>query len=147
MEAYEMAQDSTLFSEVLHSYNKRAQHLLNVNSLPGLNREQLASFKQYYVSSAFVCRFRGCPRTTDGYSTERGREDHETLQHTDGIKCIEASCSWSRIGFKTSAALKRHTQKFHFTPENAKRPLVVRRKYICGDPASDGITWGCGKRF
>jgi hypothetical protein len=143
-----MAQDSTLFAKVLHNYKKIVHHLLKANAIPGLYREELASFKQHYGSSAFVCRFRGCPRATDGYSTERELEDHETLQHTGGIKCTETSCSY-RIYFKTSVALKRHMQKFHSMPERLKRPNApVRRKYICGTQASiDGVSWGCGERF
>jgi hypothetical protein len=126
MVAFEITRDSTLFTEVLHSYKKIVHHLLNADAVPGLDCERLASFKQHYGSSAFVCRYRGCPRATDGYSTERRREDHETLQHTDGIKCSEVSCSWSRIGFRTSGALKRHMQDFHSTPESVKKPRLVR---------------------
>jgi hypothetical protein len=147
MEAYEIDQDCTLLTQVLYSYKRIVHNLLNAKSVPGLGREQLASFKQHFGSSAFVCRFRGCPRATNGYPTEQGREDHESLQHTGGIKCSEMSCSWSRIGFKTSAALKRHMQNYHSLPESVKKPSAIRRKYICGDPASVSASWGCGQRF
>jgi hypothetical protein len=147
IEAYEMDQDSTLLTQVLYNYKRIVNDLLNKKSVPSLSREQLASFKQHYGSSAFVCRFRGCPRATDGYSTERRREDHESLQHSGGIKCSKESCSWSRMGFKNAAALRRHMQNFHSTLESVTRPSVVRRKYFCGDSASGGASWGCGKRF
>ncbi|KAH0541368.1 hypothetical protein FGG08_004132 [Glutinoglossum americanum] len=146
-EDYERAQDSTLFTEVLHSYKKILHHLLEARAIPGIDREQLARFKRHYGSSAFVCRFRGCPRATDGYSTERERKDHETSQHTGGIKCSKMSCSWSRIGFKTSAALKRHMGEYHPSPESVRKPGMVRRKYVCGGPTPNGASWGCGQRF
>ncbi|KAH0560092.1 hypothetical protein GP486_003385 [Trichoglossum hirsutum] len=150
VEAFEMAQDSTLFTEVLLSYKKIVHYLLEVTLVPGLDREQLARFKQHYGPSAFVCHFRGCPRATDGYSTELKLRDHETRVHAGGIKCSEMSCSWNRIGFNTSAALKRHMQKYHSTLESGKKSdvSVVRRKYICGNSkTSNGDSWGCGQRF
>lgn len=84
-------------------------------------------FKTRYESSANICRFRGCSRATDGYSTKQLLEEHEG-SHTGGIKCAEPSCSFSRIGFKNSAGLKRHTNEFHATPETIK-PTVVRRQF------------------
>ncbi|KAI9782387.1 MAG: hypothetical protein M1839_005260 [Geoglossum umbratile] len=150
VEAFEMAQDSTLFTEVLLSYKKIVHYLLKATLVPNLDREQLARFKQHYGSSAFVCHFRGCPRATDGYSTEPKLRDHETRVHTGGIKCSEMSCPWNRIGFKTSTALKRHIQIYHPPFESGKISNVsmVRRKYICGDSeASNGDSWGCGQRF
>ncbi|KAI9867968.1 MAG: hypothetical protein M1813_007790 [Trichoglossum hirsutum] len=69
----------------------------------------------------------------NGYSTELELKDHESLRHAGGIKCSEMSCSWSRIGFKTSAALKRHMREYHSTLENVKKPRTVRRKHVGGD--------------
>ena len=106
-------------------------------------------FKTRYESSANTCRFRGCPRATDGYSTKQLLEEHEG-SHTGGIKCAEPSCSFSRIGFKNSAGLKRHTNEYHATPETIIKPAVVRRQFVCGGNISEGTTpnlWGCARHY
>ena len=106
-------------------------------------------FKTRYESSANTCRFRGCPRATDGYSTKQLLEEHEG-SHTGGIKCAEPSCSFSRIGFKNSAGLKRHTNVFHATLETIIKPTVVRRQFVCGGNISEGTTpnlWGCAQHY
>jgi hypothetical protein len=76
-------------------------------------------------------------------------EEHEG-SHTGGIKCAEPSCSFSRIGFKNSAGLKRHTNEFHATPETIIKPAVVRRQFVCGGNISEGTTpniWGCAQHY
>ena len=71
-------------------------------------------------------------------------EEHEA-SHTGGIKCAEPLCSFSRIGFKNSAALKRHTNEFHTRLEMIAKPAAVRRQFVCGGRIPN--RWGCAQRF
>lgn len=68
---------------------------------------------------------------TEGYPTRKMLEEHEA-SHTGGIKCAEPLCSFSRIGFKNSAALKRHTNEFHTILKTTAKPAAVRRQFVRG---------------
>lgn len=99
-------------------------------------------FKQEFVKFAFFCRFWGCG---EYFPTAKKLEEHE-LFHSGGIKCIESSCPFSRIGFTSSLALRSHVRKYHSPQQPGVSITSVRRKYVCSGVV-DGTPWGCGRRF
>ncbi|KAF2233474.1 hypothetical protein EV356DRAFT_503548 [Viridothelium virens] len=116
-------QDSTLFTSMLHKYYSLVQHLGTAEMIKGLPDKQLATFKRLYGPSAFPCRIRGCPRSSDGFENDRDRVEHEEL-HTLNLYCPELSCEYHKLGFLNARALKKHMEYhnvLHRTPPDTLR--------------------------
>ncbi|KAL9072734.1 MAG: hypothetical protein Q9157_004994 [Trypethelium eluteriae] len=91
--------------------------------IKGLPDKQLATFKRLYGPSAFPCRIRGCPRSSDGFENDRDRVEHEEL-HTLNLYCPELSCEYHKLGFLNARALKKHMEYhnvLHRTPPDTLR--------------------------
>ncbi|KAL3453193.1 hypothetical protein BJX65DRAFT_116909 [Aspergillus insuetus] len=102
----------------------------------GVSKEQVIRFKQQCGHLAYMCRFNGC---RSAFGSPGALEDHESARHTGGIRCTEASCPYSRIGFQSSRALKMHLWTYHDRDEEIPtRARVIRKKHKCG---------GCSQRF
>jgi hypothetical protein len=105
-------------------------------------RIYLDRFKQQSTKFTLCCRFWGCGTYC---STQKSLEDHELL-HPGGIKCVESSCPFSRMGFTSAAALKQHNRKYHLQLEPEIGDDFPRRKYVCSG-VENGRPWGCHRRF
>lgn len=114
-------------------YNGIVQHLCTSTSISGIDPRKLARFKEQFGSSAFPCRFFGCPKS---FSRDEARRDHEISWHVGGIKCLDTACPFSSIGFSSSRALKNH-MLYHHRPQQEK-PTTLRKKYQC---------LGCSQKF
>ncbi|KAK2802065.1 hypothetical protein FQN51_004975 [Onygenales sp. PD_10] len=119
--------DPTMLSRINKMYTTIVQTLLKANAYPGFNREDFATFKQNFSSSAFICRYPDCHKRTDGFASRQDRADHEQLRHGEGIKCSDPSCRFSSIGFPNAAALKRHMREYH-PMEQTALPHRFKRK-------------------
>ncbi|KAJ5704064.1 DNA-directed RNA polymerase II subunit RPB1 [Penicillium malachiteum] len=133
IDEYVRRHDPSLFSRMLQIYNGAVQHLCTSSDIDGVNPAQLCRFKQQFGSSAFPCRFFGCMRA---FPRNDIREDHEISWHIGGIRCLDLSCPFSRIGFSSSQALRSHTLVYHSPQE--EKPTTLRRRYQCQ---------GCSQRF
>ncbi|KAF2872665.1 hypothetical protein BDV95DRAFT_570327 [Massariosphaeria phaeospora] len=143
VEKYDLAQDPTLFSVMLHGYKEMISGIMQPNtSFSPSSLARIADFKHTFTQFMFPCRFWGCGE----YSrTTKEREEHEK-HHTGGIKCAETSCSFSRIGFLTTRALKQHVHKHHSSQKPRHIITPVRKRYICST-VTDGVIHGCNRRF
>ncbi|GIJ89554.1 DNA-directed RNA polymerase II subunit RPB1 [Aspergillus pseudoviridinutans] len=135
IDQFKLQQDPTLLSLMVQIYSQIVQSLCTSTQTPGVSQRQLAKFKEQFSLSAFMCRFFGC---RNAFASVKELEDHELSRHTCGIRCIEQSCCFSRIGFPTSKALKAHINIHHRNRGTVAKPTSIRRKYQCD---------GCVQRF
>jgi hypothetical protein len=129
---------SQTYQDVVHQIIEPAGH--SCDPLIGIVIER---FKQHFASFAYFCRFWGCGAYL---SSVTELETHETM-HSSGIKCAESTCAFSRIGFSSAVALKRHIRTYHPQDINiAAATRTIRRKHVCSG-VIDGVAWGCKQRF
>ncbi len=72
--------------------------------------------------SGFVCRYRHCPRSINGFISTKERKAHEVL-HIRLFRCADATCEFYARGFTTKSALQRHNQRYHTKPDDSKIPV------------------------
>lgn len=112
---YEVENDPTYFSEVLRHYQSTVESLLSHSTsetLEAIDQEDLNYFRKTYGDSSYVCRYRQCPRASNGFRSQKDREAHEVL-HVKRFKCADTSCEFYTVGFASKNALKTHDQKYH----------------------------------
>src|SRR5437762_14082729 len=80
--------------------------------LEGFDKTRLKAFQDIYRHAAYVCRYRLCPRTCDGFPTPLEREEHEAI-HINHLKCRHHLCPNSMTAFPSQFALQKHKQTFH----------------------------------
>ncbi len=87
-----------------------------------LDRSALPSHVQESDHTAFVarfgfsCRVHGCTRSFSSVDT---RTSHE-LSHNASYPCLQ--CDFSGRGFKSKEILRKHTQRYHMSPEDFEIP-------------------------
>ncbi|KAL9102668.1 MAG: hypothetical protein Q9187_009098, partial [Circinaria calcarea] len=67
---YEVENDPTIFSDIRQRYQNIVEYLLDCARCmtpDGIDQNLLDRFVETYGNSAFVCRYRGCPRALDGF--------------------------------------------------------------------------------
>jgi hypothetical protein len=106
--------DPTHFSSVSYYYRQTVESILDKEFMQGSNADDLRNFKETYGHSAFVCRYPKCERSSDGFNSQRKREEHES-KHTRKFRCPHSTCESFGKGFATQAALNRHNNKYHTT--------------------------------
>ncbi|KAH6891508.1 hypothetical protein B0T10DRAFT_313468 [Thelonectria olida] len=70
------------------------------------------SLGQLYGASPFYCRKPFCEGYWRGFGTKAARDEH-MLIHRRPYLCPEAQCIFSKIGFRSKEALKRHGTEAH----------------------------------
>ena len=119
---YELENDPTYFSEVRRRYQYIVEFLLGSSTcVGGIEQGLLDLFKETYGGSAFVCRYLKCPRASNGFSSSREREAHETV-HVKRLKCADTMCEFYIAGFATKTALQRHNRTYHIRPDDKEVP-------------------------
>ena len=129
-------QNESIFqiSALLKLRNEIVQICVHRPEFLGLTRDSRTN-----LSNSFVCQhlsfFYGCHCAA--FDSPKGLEDHELLQHTCGIRCMEESCSLSRIGFTSSKPLKLHLLTHHKIKETVQKPTSlcggINVKFVCND--------------
>ncbi|KAF2638470.1 hypothetical protein P280DRAFT_491867 [Massarina eburnea CBS 473.64] len=99
-------------SKMLGSYQQAVETLLDQDSCPGASIEELRFFKSQFLTSAYTCRLRSCPRATIGFGSAQLRHEHE-IGHAGGFRCSIVGCQYPP--FRTSQALKSHVDLYHTT--------------------------------
>jgi hypothetical protein len=102
----------TLFSRILKTHHDLVCEVLQAQSIPGLHPNALAKFKEDHRAAAFVCRYANCIHASSGFASAQERDTHETI-HGLSYFCNDVSCHYAVEGFRTSRALRQHSQKFH----------------------------------
>lgn len=114
-------------SRLIQKYEAVVQALLSADSVPGLGRSLLDSFKCSHGAAAFFCRLISCAAASEAFHTKYTRDEHEELVHMKRLPCQVASCQYTSIGFRTSTDLKRHMQAYHSGPRPSIIPPSIRR--------------------
>jgi len=126
----EIKYDPTHFSEVRQRYQGIVQSLLDcsVDQIPeGIQPHELEKFKQVYLDSAFICRYRECTRYSDGFKTLTERDEHERL-HTKPLRCADPSCEFFSRGFNSKTGLLKHNRKYHPSLDEVELPTFEPRR-------------------
>jgi hypothetical protein len=91
----------------------------------GFTQADLEKFHLENGKGAYICSFRGCPRSSDGFPSKAEREKHESY-HSRPYRCNETNCDFSTIGFATRRSLQKHSQTYHTTIEQSLVPRFGR---------------------
>ncbi|RFU24742.1 hypothetical protein B7463_g11594, partial [Scytalidium lignicola] len=121
--------DPLMFSKLRVKYTRLVCQILNMNHVDGISDIQLAKFRQTEGQSAFVCRFQGCLRSTDGFSTRSECEAHE-LGHVRRFFCDDPSCPFKRIPLTSPAALQQHNHTYHAESFGIDTSTTFRGKQV-----------------
>ena len=124
LKALELKHDPTHFSDISQRYQEIVQFLINCNIddlPPGGTADMLDHFRVTYLATAFICRYRNCPRFSDGFNTASARDEHER-GHIKPLRCADPSCDLFDRGFNSRTGLIKHNRKFHPKPEDAEPP-------------------------
>ena len=109
------------------NYFSYVKELLGAISIFGLSTEAISQFRVLHSTSINVCNYHGCERETLGFASTRELERHKMI-HAPEYVCLASSCDYSVIGFKTLAALRRHTSNYHSTETTSHIPPMLRRR-------------------
>jgi len=105
----------------------------------------LCHFQARHGSGAFLCRYRSCPRATQGFSTSELRHKHED-SHIPQFRCTLIACGFFGRTFKTRAAMNKHARQYHegdnasipdFLPRRSPRPPQESARLPLESPISD----------
>jgi hypothetical protein len=124
LKSEELKRDPTHFSAVSQHYQKIVQSLMGytADELPeGIDPEELEKFKEIYLDSAFICRYRECSRYSDGFKSSAERDEHEKL-HNKPLRCADPSCDFFGRGFTSKSGLNKHNRKYHPTFDEKELP-------------------------
>jgi hypothetical protein len=122
---YKLEHDPTYFSEVLQFYQTTLELFLQPLEVPQLSsfdKDLLYRFQSTHRHTAYVCRYRLCPRTCDGFSSPLEREEHEAT-HINHLKCRDPSCPSASTAFPSQLALQKHKKLAHPLVEKPIPPL------------------------
>ncbi|KAK0658014.1 hypothetical protein B0T16DRAFT_319952 [Cercophora newfieldiana] len=135
----------TGLSTLLSNYQHTVQSLLQLWKYPGVSIQELERFKQDFRSSAFTCRFPGCPFASIGFANMDLQAQHDQ-SHTPRVSCEVTGCNYPP--FSSAQALRNHRIKHHNqgisnikirVPEN-----FVRKTTRPPIPRNRGSTWAPG---
>lgn len=137
----DIERDPTLLSDAHSSFQMAFESLIN-NSIPfswdemRVVSSELDEFRRSNQKSSFCCRWTGCVWTSQGFATPKDREEHEII-HQKRFVCIDVSCDFAHIGFRTAGAQRRHVRKYHSTETDitipdfpllhSRRPKMARK--------------------
>ena len=101
--------DPTLFSSIRARYQSILEELLEHNSL---NDVASSNFAARHISGWYLCRYRNCPRATEGFSSSELRHEHES-GHSAHYRCTDPACGFFGKALKSRAAMNKHRTKYH----------------------------------
>lgn len=122
----DIEQDPTLLSDAHASFQTAFESLIS-NSIPfswDEMRVVSADFDEFRHSnqkSSYCCRWTGCVWTSQGFATPKDREEHEII-HQKRFVCIDLSCDFAHIGFRTAGAQRTHVRRYHSTETDTAIP-------------------------
>ena len=126
----ELRHDPTHFSEISQHYQSIVRWLISCSAddLPrNAQPHHLERFKRIYTDSAFICRYRECPRYSDGFQSSTEWDTHES-QHAKPLRCADPTCEFFARGFTSKTGLLKHNRKYHPSPDEAVLPAFEPRK-------------------
>ena len=110
------------------------------------NDATLNEFATRHGSGPYLCRYRGCPRATQGFNSPDLRQEHEN-SHTPLFRCNDAACEVLGKSLKSRAAMNKHNKKYHddnslvTIPTSLRtgsaRPQQDRLRFLLREPSSN----------
>lgn len=115
-ETFLLQDDPTYLSLVQQRLREITERLLSLDcsELPSHIRE--GDYTAFVARFGLSCRFHGCSRS---FSSVDSRTSHER-SHSASYPCLQ--CDFSGRGFKSKEILRKHTQKYHMSPEDFEIP-------------------------
>ncbi|KAL8693514.1 MAG: hypothetical protein Q9218_001671 [Villophora microphyllina] len=115
-----LMQDKTYFSLIEQRLRAVTERLMNMDrsSLPSHIR--VSDHDAFVTRYGFSCRVHGC---TQSFKSGQERNSHET-SHTTSFICLQ--CDFSGRGFTSKEALRKHTQRYHMSPDDFAVPDSLR---------------------
>ena len=123
------ALDPSMFSKLRAEYIRLVHQILSMSHVDGISDIHQAKFRNTEGKSAFVCRFQGCLRSTDGFSNGSECEEHE-LSHVQRVFCDDRSCPFKRIPLTSTAALQQHNHTYHAEQYGIDTSTTFRGKRV-----------------
>ena len=118
-----MEEDPTQFSNVRTHYQSILEELLACN-----NTDDMISgdFTRRYHSGSYFCRYRSCPRASEGFNSANLRQEHES-SHVPQFRCTDPACRFLGKTLKDRAAMNRHNKRYHGDGGLTSIPTSLRR--------------------
>ena len=114
--------DPTLFSSIRARYQSILEELLEHNSL---NDVASSNFAARHHSGRYLCRYRNCPRATEGFNSSELRHEHES-SHAAHFRCTDPACDFFEKALKSHTAMNKHNTKYHGDDVLTVIPSFVR---------------------
>ena len=89
----------------------------------------LSNFKNRHRLGAFLCRYRDCPRSEQGFGSSELRQKHED-SHSPIFRCTESTCGYYGWTYKTRSAMQKHIGSYHTTEHPANIPNTLNQKAL-----------------
>ena len=124
LKVLELKHDPTHLSDISQRYQQIVQFLIDCNVdelLLGSAPEMLDEFRATYLDTAYICRYRNCPRFAEGFHTADARDEHEK-GHIKPLRCADPLCAFFDRGFNSRTGLAKHNKKYHPKPEEVEPP-------------------------
>ena len=127
-------QDPTFLSQSYRCYRAAFEHLLSDSAIQdcadiGVESKDIRRFQEIYRSSGYLCSFPGCRRGFLGFPSASDRNNHESF-HSPQFRCVELDCDFSKIGFNSRQALRKHRLKYHTSVNEVPLPRFGHRRPI-----------------
>jgi QLQ len=135
--------DPTFLSQSYGCYRAAFEHLLSDSAIQdcagiGVESKDIRRFQEIYRASGYLCSFPGCRRGFLGFPSASDRNNHESF-HSPQFRCIELDCDFSKIGFNSRQALRKHTLKYHTSVNEVPLPRFGHRQQIAKRMNDDDV--------
>src|ERR1700761_9622647 len=134
------SRDPTYLSQIVEQYEADIETLLSFNdeALPlGIDKADMVTFRNHFLSGAFRCRYRGCSEKTNlAFQSIAAREKHES-SHLPQFQCPKSYCIWKDMGFRKKQELESHMRHYHPDPLDNPVPEIPRSLPMVTTAGSD----------
>ncbi|CAD6567874.1 MAG: hypothetical protein ASARMPRED_001173 [Alectoria sarmentosa] len=117
--------DPTLFTNIRSRYQSLLEDLLEHNTL---SDAASAVFTARHHSGSYLCRYRSCPRATQGFDSSDLRQKHES-SHASRFRCTDPACGFFGKELKSHAAMNKHNIKYHGDDSLTTIPTTLRKAF------------------
>ena len=117
--------DPTLFTNIRSRYQSLLEDLLEHNTL---SDAASAVFTARHHSGSYLCRYRSCPRATQGFDSSDLRQNHES-SHASRFRCTDPACGFFGKELKSHAAMNKHNIKYHGDDSLTTIPTNLRKAF------------------
>lgn len=117
--------DRTLFPGIRARYQSLLEDLLEHNTL---SDAASGGFAARHHLGSYLCRYRSCPRATQGFDSSDLRQKHES-SHASRFRCTDPACGFFGKELKSRAAMNKHSIKYHGDDNLTTIPTTLRKAF------------------